>query len=79
MPRRPDLDPDNADDEGLVAIGGTVEPGLLLEAYRRGVFAWFNEDTPVLWWSPDPRAVIELDSFHVPRRLRRTLCSGPRS
>jgi leucyl/phenylalanyl-tRNA--protein transferase len=76
MPRRLRLDPNRADAEGLVAVGGEVEPGLLLEAYRRGVFPWFNEDTPVLWWSPDPRAVIELDEFHVPRRLQRTLRSG---
>src|SRR5438132_9723157 len=73
---RPVFDPESADEQGLVAIGGEVEPALLLEAYQRGVFPWFNEDTPVLWWSPDPRAVIDLDSFHVPRRLRRTLRSG---
>lgn len=76
MPRRTVLNPERADEQGLVAIGGVVEPGLLIEAYRRGIFPWYNEDTPPLWWSPDPRAIIELDAFHVPRRLQRTLRAG---
>src|SRR5262249_55206426 len=61
---------------GLVAVGGDLRPERLLTAYRRGIFPWFDEYGPVLWWSPDPRAVFELDGFHVPRRLRRTIRSG---
>jgi leucyl/phenylalanyl-tRNA--protein transferase len=61
---------------GLVAVGGSLGPEELLTAYRHGVFPWFDETMPVCWWSPDPRAVIELDQFHVPRRLRRTCRSG---
>jgi leucyl/phenylalanyl-tRNA--protein transferase len=70
------LDPRRADDAGLVAVGGDLRPEWLLLAYRRGVFPWFDEGQPVHWWSPDPRATIELDGFHVSRRLARTLRSG---
>ena len=72
----PWLVPEWADERGLVAVGGDLSPGRLVKAYRRGVFPWFGRGDPVLWWSPDPRAVIELDGLHVPRRLRRTLRSG---
>jgi leucyl/phenylalanyl-tRNA---protein transferase len=74
MPR-PVFDPERADEVGLVAVGGTLDAATLLDAYCHGVFPWFNDDTPVLWWSPDPRAVFELDAVHVPRRLQRTLRS----
>ena len=76
MPRLPLLYPELADEYGLVAVGGDLSPARLLEAYRRGIFPWYDEQTPVLWWSPDPRAVFELDRFHVPRRLLRTVRSG---
>jgi leucyl/phenylalanyl-tRNA--protein transferase len=74
--RAPVLDPRRAGPDGLVAAGGDLEPGRLLGAYRNGIFPWFGEDTPVLWWSPDPRAVIELDGLRVSRRLARTVRSG---
>lgn len=61
------------DPYGLVFIGGDLEPDSLLEAYRRGIFPWFNEDDPLLWWSPDPRAIFELDAIHVSRRLQRII------
>jgi leucyl/phenylalanyl-tRNA--protein transferase len=70
------LDPELADEHGLVAIGGDLKPKNLLKAYRSGVFPWFGEGDPVLWWSPDPRAIFELDGLHVSRRLARTLRSG---
>ena len=69
------LDPERADAEGLVAIGGDLHPSRLLDAYRRGVFPWFDEDSPILWWSPDPRAIFEMDGLHVSRRLARTVRS----
>jgi leucyl/phenylalanyl-tRNA---protein transferase len=69
-------DPQFADPEGLVGIGGDLRPGRLLRAYRRGIFPFFDETTPILWWSPDPRAVFELDGLHVSRRLARTVRSG---
>jgi leucyl/phenylalanyl-tRNA--protein transferase len=63
--------------EGLLCVGGHLSPEWLLDAYRHGIFPWpMWENEPVAWWSPDPRAVIELDGFHVSRRLNRTLCSG---
>jgi leucyl/phenylalanyl-tRNA---protein transferase len=74
--RGPVLDPERADESGLVAVGGDLRPERLLEAYRRGVFPWYGEGMPICWWSPDPRAVFELDGLHVARRLRRTLRSG---
>lgn len=76
MPRRILLLPELADENGLVAIGGDLRPERLLEAYRRGVFPWYDDDLPLLWWSPDPRAIIEMGGLHVSRRLRRTLRSG---
>jgi leucyl/phenylalanyl-tRNA--protein transferase len=71
----PDIafDPESADSEGLVAVGGDLRPARLLQAYRSGVFPWYSEETPILWWSPDPRAIFELDGLHVSRRLARTL------
>jgi leucyl/phenylalanyl-tRNA--protein transferase len=76
MPRGFFLDPEWADAQGLVGIGGDLSPERLLDAYRRGIFPWFDEETPILWWSPDPRAIFELDGLHVSRRLARTLRSG---
>ncbi len=64
-----------ADESGLVAIGGDLHPQRLLQAYRSGVFPWYGEGEPICWWSPDPRAVFELDGLHIPRRLARTLRS----
>src|SRR5688572_17105428 len=70
------LDPEWADELGLVAVGGDLGTQRLLTAYRSGVFPWFEEGGPVCWWSPDPRAIIEMDGLHVARRLARTLRSG---
>jgi leucyl/phenylalanyl-tRNA--protein transferase len=67
---------DFADETGLVAIGGDLRPERLLQAYRCGVFPWYDENEPICWWSPDPRAIFELDGLHVSRRLRRTVRSG---
>jgi leucyl/phenylalanyl-tRNA--protein transferase len=61
---------------GLLAAGGGLAPERLLDAYRRGIFPWFGEDDPVLWWAPHPRMVLWLNELHVSRSLRRTLRSG---
>jgi len=68
--------PDQAQQDGLLAVGGDLSVLRLLEAYRHGIFPW-TED-PVTWWSPDPRAVFELDTFHthIPRRLLKTFRQG---
>jgi leucyl/phenylalanyl-tRNA--protein transferase len=70
------FDIQTADELGLVAVGGDLEPARLLAAYREGVFPWYEAGGPILWWSPDPRGIIPLDGFHVPRRLARTIRSG---
>lgn len=63
--------------EGLSCVGGRLSPEWLLDAYSHGIFPWpMWEDEPIAWWSPDPRAVIELGGLRVSRRLRRTLRSG---
>jgi len=69
---------ENADSEGLVGFGGELSPAWILDAYRHGIFPWPITDfeAPLAWWSPDPRAVIEFDRFHVSRRLRRTYRGG---
>jgi leucyl/phenylalanyl-tRNA--protein transferase len=76
MPLPPLFLPELADEHGLVALGGDLRPPRLLLAYRSGIFPWFDESTPILWWSPDPRAIFDLDDFHISRRLRRTIRSG---
>jgi leucyl/phenylalanyl-tRNA--protein transferase len=76
MPRRVRFEPELADKNGLLAVGGDLRPATLLDAYRRGVFPWYDDSTPICWWSPDPRAIIPLDGLHVSRRLARTLRSG---
>ena len=64
---------ERASPEGLLALGGDLRPDRLLEAYRHGIFPWYNDDQPILWWSPDPRAVLFPSKLHVPRRLYRTM------
>ncbi|MDT8439679.1 MAG: leucyl/phenylalanyl-tRNA--protein transferase [Wenzhouxiangellaceae bacterium] len=58
--------------DGLVAIGGGLERERLLAAYQNGIFPWYEPGGPILWWSPNPRIVIEPERFHSPRRLART-------
>jgi leucyl/phenylalanyl-tRNA--protein transferase len=67
-------DPALADAEGLVAIGGDLGTDRLLAAYQRGIFPWTVN--PITWWSPDPRAIFELDGFHVPQSLARVIRQG---
>jgi len=58
---------------GLLAVGGCLHPEWLLAAYVRGIFPWYEAGQPILWWSPDPRAVLLPDELHVSRRLQRTI------
>ncbi|HJT20309.1 MAG TPA: leucyl/phenylalanyl-tRNA--protein transferase [Nitrospira sp.] len=67
---------ERASPEGLVAVGGDLRPERLLEAYRHGIFPWYNEGQPILWWSPDPRAVLFPENLHVSRSLKRSLRPG---
>lgn len=59
--------------DGLLAAGGNLKPETLLQAYRQGIFPWYSEGQPILWWSPDPRCVLYPDNFHISRSFRRTL------
>ena len=65
-------DPRAFDGEGLIAVGGDLSPERLLAAYRSGIFPWFSEGLEILWWSPDPRAVLTADSLHCSGSLRRS-------
>ena len=58
---------------GLIALGGCLSKTRLLNAYRHGVFPWYNHDEPILWWSPDPRLVLFPDNLVISRSLRKTL------
>ena len=58
---------------GLLAVGGDLSPERLLCAYRRGIFPWFSDGQPVLWWAPDPRAVLFPENLRVSRSLKKTL------
>jgi leucyl/phenylalanyl-tRNA---protein transferase len=69
-------DPRFADAEGLVAVGGDLSPERLLHAYDHGIFPWYDESMPELWWSPDPRAVLLPGDLHVSRSLERRLRAG---
>ncbi len=62
--------------DGLLAWGGDLHPQRLLHAYRQGIFPWYGKGSPILWWSPDPRAVFIPGHVHVSRRLARTLRQG---
>lgn len=61
------------DPQGLLAIGGDLSVKRLLNAYRHGIFPWYEEGQPVLWWCPDPRAVIFTDKLKISRSLKKTL------
>lgn len=76
----PDLvfpSPELASEEGLVAIGGDLTPERLLLAYAQGIFPWPSAGMPLLWFSPDPRCVLELSEVHVPTSLAKAIRRGP--
>ena len=66
-------DPSHANEDGLLAVGGNLESSTLLAAYSRGVFPWYSEGQPILWWSPDPRMVLFPSEFHCSKRLARRM------
>jgi leucyl/phenylalanyl-tRNA--protein transferase len=81
----PFLDPDDpfppvdlalTDPNGLLAAGADLSPARLIDAYTRGIFPWFGDDDPVLWWSPDPRMVLYSAELRVSRSLRRVVRAG---
>jgi leucyl/phenylalanyl-tRNA--protein transferase len=62
--------------DGLLAAGGSLTMKRLIDAYRAGIFPWFNEGDPILWWSPDPRTVLRPANIHVSHSLRKRLRKG---
>jgi leucyl/phenylalanyl-tRNA---protein transferase len=68
--------PELADPDGLLAVGGDLTPERLLLAYRLGIFPWYANDTPILWWSPNPRLVLFPDELKVSKSLLRVIAKG---
>ncbi len=66
-------DVSHADEDGLLAIGATLNSKRLLEAYNSGIFPWYNEGQPVLWWSPDPRMLLFLKDFKASKSLQQSI------
>ncbi len=69
----PPLEDALVEPNGLLAAGGDLSPGRLIEAYRSGIFPWFNENEPILWWSPDPRMVLFPSELRISRSLNKIL------
>ena len=69
--------PEQAEDYGLLAVGGDLFPERLLLAYSLGIFPWFNPGEPILWWSPDPRCVLFPAELHISRSLQRFMRKQP--
>jgi len=69
-------DPEQANPFGLLGVGGDLHPDRLLLAYRSGIFPWYSQHQPLLWWSPDPRMVLWVGELHVPRSLGKVLRGG---
>jgi leucyl/phenylalanyl-tRNA--protein transferase len=67
--------PNTASPDGLLAIGGDLDPKRVLKAYQNGIFPWYNEDQldPILWWSPDPRFVLDINELHIPKSLKKII------
>ena len=69
----PPLEHALSEPNGLLAAGGDLSPERLLDAYSQGIFPWFNEDEPILWWSPDPRMVLFPNELKISPSMRKTL------
>ncbi len=78
QPGEPFPDPSLAetDPDGLLAVGGDLSAERIVQAYRQGIFPWYGESQPILWWSPDPRMVLFPDELHVSRSLAREMRKG---
>ena len=65
--------PTRASEDGIVAWGGDLTPSRIIRAYQEGIFPWYSKQDPILWWSPDPRFIMELDDFRLTRSLKKSL------
>ncbi len=75
--RFPDVSLALKDPDGLLAIGGDLSPARLVAAYSQGIFPWYSDGQPILWWSPDPRVVLKPQALRISRSLRKTLRQAP--
>ena len=66
-------DPRDANEDGIVAWGGDLNPSRLIRAYQNGIFPWYSQQDPILWWSTDPRLIMELDDFKLSRSLKKSM------
>ena len=62
--------PQSATKEGIVAVGGDLNPLRILEAYKNGIFPWFNDDENLMWWSPDPRMILFPEKIKISKKLQ---------
>ena len=62
--------PNNADENGIVAFGGDLNPLRVIEAYKKGIFPWFESDKNLIWWSPDPRMILYCDKFYISKSFK---------
>ena len=69
----PDVELALDEPDGLLAVGGDLSPKRLLAAYKNGIFPWYSDDQPIMWWSPNPRAILKLDNFKISKSLNKTL------
>lgn len=65
--------PNNANEDGILAWGGDLNPSRLIRAYQNGIFPWYSKDDPIIWWSPDPRLIMELDDFKISKSLKKSM------
>jgi leucyl/phenylalanyl-tRNA--protein transferase len=65
--------PEDANEDGILAWGGDLNPSRLIRAYQNGIFPWYGKDEPILWWSPDPRLIMELDDFKLSKSLKKSM------
>lgn len=65
--------PNEANEDGIVAWGGDLTPSRLIRAYQNGIFPWYGKDEPIIWWSPNPRLIMELNDFKLSRSLKKSI------
>ncbi|WP_321779122.1 leucyl/phenylalanyl-tRNA--protein transferase [Sulfurimonas sp.] len=66
-------DPNDANEDGILVWGGDLNPSRLIRAYQNGIFPWYSKDDPILWWSPNPRLIMELDDFKLSKSLKKSM------
>lgn len=72
-PHFPNTSKAQIEPNGLLAAGGLLSPAWLTTAYRRGIFPWFDDESPILWWSPAPRMILKAEDFHLGRTVRKLI------